>query len=119
MPASEPREEARNGAAPLALPEPEVEVVLVGPRIATEPSVTIDAKDRAEHPGLGSDVRRELGQDLTCRDHERLGWREPEPLVVGSVGLKPVLAVVDLQLLEESEGLGREAVERGHAGLAR
>jgi hypothetical protein len=41
----QPREEAGDGAAPLALPEPEVEMVLVGTRITTEPGVTVDAKD--------------------------------------------------------------------------
>ena len=55
----EPSEEAAHGPAALALPEPEVEAVLVGTGITAEAGVAVDAEDRAQHPGLGPDSRGE------------------------------------------------------------
>jgi hypothetical protein len=51
----EPGKEAAHGPAPIALPEPEVEVVLVGTGVTAEAGVAVDAEDRAQHPGLGPD----------------------------------------------------------------
>jgi hypothetical protein len=90
----EPSEEAAHGAAALALPEQEVDVVLVRTGVAGEAGISVDAEDRAQHPGLGPDPRGELDQLLPGGDHERLGRRDPEHLVVAPVGVEPVLVVV-------------------------
>jgi hypothetical protein len=108
----EPSEEAAHGAAALALPEPKVDVVLVRTGVAGEAGISVDAEDRAQHPGLGPDPRGELDQLLPGGDHERLGRRDPEHLVFAPVGVEPVLVVVTTQLAQEPGGLWRETAER-------
>jgi hypothetical protein len=58
----------------------------------------------------------DLGDRGAGGDHERLGRRHPVRLVVGPVGVEPVLAVVGPQLAQESGGRWREAAKRGHRG---
>ncbi len=58
---SQAEEEAGRGpAAPVAVPEPEVDVVLVGPLVLGEAHVAIDAEERAVDLRLEGDARREI-----------------------------------------------------------
>src|SRR6185312_15273539 len=101
----------------VAGPEPEVEMVLVGPLVLGKADVAVDALDRAVDLRLEADVGRdrlELGAEGLDEGARR---RDIAGLVERPVGLEPGLFVVGRDALEEGEGRFGKAGKVGHDAL--
>ena len=86
-------------ARPIALPEPDVEIRLVGRLIRRKANVAVDGEDRAADFWLGVDAFTQLRQARTYGNHELARGVHVVGLIGVVVGLEPVPIVVEPQLL--------------------
>src|SRR3954451_19315225 len=101
-------------ARTFALPEPEVDVVLVRALVRAEPGVAVDPQDRAVDPRLRSDARRHPdGQLLAECDDEVLRRLHQRRLIGVAMRVEVLPRVALREALEELEALAGKAGERG------
>src|SRR5438105_4788387 len=93
------------------LPEPQVEVVLVGTLVLGESDVAVDPPDRAVDARFRADRWIELSQARAELAHERKRGLEQIALIVVAVRVEPILAVVLRQRRQEALRLFWESFE--------
>src|SRR5688572_19530723 len=99
------------------MPEPEVEVVFVGPLVLGEAHVTLNAEDRAVDPRIETRRRRDFSEAGSDRGDEGAGRLGIAGFVFGAVGVEPGLVVALRDAAQELERGLRETLEVGHCGV--
>ena len=88
-------EQSGHGLLAIALPEPQVEVILVGPLVPTQADIAVDPEDRAQDARLDVDPRYKLVHPRRQPRHERLGGLDVKE--IGEFG--PAVAHVEQAVL--------------------
>src|SRR6185312_7185195 len=102
-------------AAPVAVPEPERQMRLVGLLVLGKPDIAVDPADRAVDLWIELHARRQGGEARPYRGNECPPRFDIAPLIDAAMGVEPCLLVMRRNTVEEFKGRGGKPPNAGSA----